>query len=64
MEDEFYTPDEVAALLKVTRQAVYNWVARGRLKAVKAERVTRIRRVDLETFLQPIEPEEQTKAAA
>lgn len=64
MEDEFYTPEEVAALLKVSRQAVYNWIARGRLKAVKAERVTRIRRADLETFLQPVETEEHAKTAA
>ena len=64
MEDEFYTPEEVATLLKVSRQAVYNWIARGRLKAVKAERVTRIRRADVEALLQPIEPEEHAKTAA
>ncbi len=61
--EEYYTPEEVAEKLKVTRQAVYNWIARGKLRAVRAERVVRIPRGALEEFLRPVDPE-QGKAAA
>ena len=56
VSDTYYKPDEVAALLKVTKQAVYNWINEGRLKAVKAGRATRVSREALAEFLEPVEP--------
>ena len=44
---EYLTPEEVAALLKVTRRTVYNWLKRGTLPAVQFGRGWRIRREDL-----------------
>ncbi len=54
MTSEYLTPDEVASLLQVSRQVVYNWVNDGRLRAVKAGRTVRIPRYALEAFLQPV----------
>ncbi len=54
MTSEYLTPDEVASLLQVSRQVVYNWVNDGRLRAVKAGRALRIPRYSLEAFLQPV----------
>ena len=56
VSDTYYKPDEVATLLKVTKQAVYNWINEGRLKAVKAGRATRVSREALAEFLEPAEP--------
>ena len=42
MADTFYTPEELAALLKVTRQAIYNWIQQGRMEAVRIGRTVRI----------------------
>jgi excisionase family DNA binding protein len=50
LHKEFYRPDEVevASLLRVTRQTVYNWMDRGNLKASKiAGKTLRIRRNDI-----------------
>jgi excisionase family DNA binding protein len=56
MTDEYFTVEEVAARLKVSRQAVYNWITEGRLRAVKAGRAVRISRAALDEFLQPAVP--------
>ena len=42
MVDKFYTPDELASMLKVTRNAIYNWIADGTISAVKIGRTVRI----------------------
>ena len=42
MANRFYTPDELAAMLKVTRQAIYNWIQQGRMEAVRIGRTVRI----------------------
>ncbi len=42
MTDKFYTPDEIAQELKVTPQAVYNWITKGRLEAIKIGRIVRV----------------------
>jgi excisionase family DNA binding protein len=47
-----YTMNEVAALLKVHRNTVENWVRSGRLPVQRlGHRTVRIRREDLEAFL-------------
>ena len=51
MADAFYTPDELAALLKVTRQAIYNWVQQGRMEAVRIGRTVRIPGEEVERLL-------------
>jgi excisionase family DNA binding protein len=51
MSDEYLTPNEVALTLKVTLTCVYNWIKDGRLVALKAGDLWRIRQSDLEAFL-------------
>lgn len=50
-EDEYYSIEEVAEKLKVAYLTVYRWVQAGKLKALKAGKQYRIKREDLETFL-------------
>jgi len=42
---------EVAKELNVTRQAIYNWINDGKLKSVKFQHVIRVRREDLNEFM-------------
>jgi excisionase family DNA binding protein len=50
--DELLTIDEVAGLLKLNRQTIYNYVDRGHLPAVRiGKRRVRIRRSALEKFI-------------
>ena len=51
MADPFYTPDELAALLKVTRQAIYNWIQQGQIEAVRIGRTVRIPGEEVERLL-------------
>ncbi len=52
----FVTVRETCALLKVSRQTVYEWMKSGKLKAVKAGRLVRIRVEDLDSFLKEWRP--------
>ena len=54
--DEYYTVDEVATLLKVTRATVYNWMRDGRLGYVVVGDHRRIPRAALEAFIKQPEP--------
>jgi excisionase family DNA binding protein len=54
MATNYFTPDEVASRLQVSRQVVYNWINDGRLRAVKAGRTLRIPDYALDAFLQPV----------
>lgn len=57
--NRFYTPAEVAELLKTTRRTVYNWIEKGQLKSIKAGKLVRITRADLEEFIgQPLSDDE------
>ena len=51
MADTFFTPDELASLLKVTRQAIYNWIQQGRIEAVRIGRTVRIPAEEVERLL-------------
>jgi excisionase family DNA binding protein len=51
MADRFYTPEELAAMLKVTRQAIYNWIQQGRMEAVRIGRTVRIPAEEVERLL-------------
>lgn len=48
---EYYTPQEVAAMLKVTVQTVRNWYRSGDLTVMRAGRAIRIKPADLDKFL-------------
>ena len=49
---EFLTVLEIATVLRVNPQTVRNWIQHGTLPAVKLGRSVRIRRTDLETYLE------------
>jgi excisionase family DNA binding protein len=52
----YYSPDEVAASLKVTRRTVYNWLYSGALKGAKAGVSWRITQGQLDAFLKSDAP--------
>ena len=52
MNEQFYTPREVASTLKVAYLTVYRWIKAGKLKAYKVEKQYRIRKEDLDSFLE------------
>ena len=56
MKEEFFTVREIAEQLKVSRQAVYEWINAGSLRAVKAGNRTRIPASALNEFLRPLTP--------
>ncbi len=51
MAEAFYTPEELATMLKVTRQAVYNWIQQGHMEAVRIGRTVRIPSEEVERVL-------------
>lgn len=59
MEDAYLTVDEVAKRLRVTKQAVYNWIADGRLRAVRvAGKAIRIPVSSVLAILEPVQPDD------
>lgn len=48
-----YTPLEVAEIMQVSRQTVYNWINRGTLKAFKAGHSVRISESELKKMKNP-----------
>lgn len=59
MEETYLTVKEVADKLRVTRQAIYNWISEGRLKAVKVGgKSVRIPASSIAALIQPLEPGE------
>jgi excisionase family DNA binding protein len=54
MEEQYLTVRQVAERLQVTRQAVYNWINEGRIKAVKLGKSVRIPVSSLLAFMQPV----------
>jgi len=47
-----FTPDEVAELLCVSRYTVYRLIEQGNLPTVRIGRLRRVRRVDLERWME------------
>ncbi|MBU1144590.1 MAG: helix-turn-helix domain-containing protein [Firmicutes bacterium] len=47
-----YTVDEIKEILKVTQRTLYNYIKSGNLKAVKIGKYWRIKKSDLEEFLE------------
>ena len=56
--EEFYTIDEVAKMLKVTRATVYEWMRSGQLVYVQVGGRRRITQKALNTFIKEGRPEE------
>ncbi|WP_128381090.1 helix-turn-helix domain-containing protein [Streptomyces cavernae] len=52
-----YKPEEAAAVLRFGRSTVYELMAEGVLKYVKRGRSRRIRRSDLEAYVNSLEPQ-------
>lgn len=49
---DFYTPEEVAQILKVRKHTVWNWLREGSLKGTKINgKIWRITTKDLEEFI-------------
>lgn len=48
----FYKLQEVADILRVTRQTIYNYVTAGKLRATKFGKEYRVREEDLQEFIQ------------
>ena len=51
METAFYTPREVADLLKLRTETIYEYVREGKLRALRFGNRYRISQADLEAFL-------------
>ena len=64
--ERLYSPEEAADYLGIHVQTVRAWIRSGRLKASRlaGQRVLRIRASDLQTVLEPVEPERPTNASA
>lgn len=50
-QERFYTPPELAAHYRITRQAIWNWIRQGRLKAIRLGTVYRISESEWNSFL-------------
>ena len=54
----YYTPEEVADILKVRKHTVWNWLREGTLKGTKINgKIWRITEKDLEAFINKEESE-------
>lgn len=58
-QEQYYSIEEVANLLKVAYLTVYRWVQSGKLSALKAGKQYRISKADLDTFLTSHKNEKQ-----
>lgn len=56
MDEKLYTVKEVADQFRVSRQAVYDWVYRGDLRAIKIGDRIRIPESALRAFVKAVEP--------
>jgi excisionase family DNA binding protein len=51
MAKEFYTPEQLAELLQVSKPAVYKWAAEGRIEVVRIGRTVRIPASEVDRLL-------------
>lgn len=58
LDEEYFTVQEVAKRFRVSRQAVYDWIDAGRLRAVRVGERVRIPASALQEFIKPIAPGE------
>lgn len=58
MNETYLTVKEIADKFRVSRQAVYDWIESGQLKAVRVGKRVRVPESSLAGFVKPIEPGE------
>ena len=51
MEEKYYTPQEIAEILKVSYMTVYRWIRAGKLEAYQVQKQYRIRETDFNRFM-------------
>jgi len=51
-EEQYYSIEEVAKMLKVAYLTVYRWVSSGKLLSYKAGKQHRISKTDLDKFIE------------
>lgn len=61
MPEDFVTPEEIIAELKIAKSTLYGWIRRGILPAVKVGDLYRIRRADYEAFKRPTKKQSDDK---
>ena len=52
MEEKYYTPQEIAELLKINYMTVYRWIRAGKLEAYQVQKQYRIREADFNRFME------------
>jgi len=52
VDEQLYTPQEVADYLKVDVRTVYRWLREGKMNAIRFQREYRIAEGDLRDFLE------------
>jgi excisionase family DNA binding protein len=60
---DLYTPEEVAKRLKVSRQAVYQWLTTGKLVGMKAGQGWRITEEEMLKFMRLCAAKQRRKVA-
>lgn len=50
--EQYYTIEEVAEMLKVAYLTVYRWIQSGKLKSQKAGKQYRIKKTELDRFIE------------
>lgn len=55
MNETYLTVKEIATKFRVSRQAVYDWIESGQLKAVRVGKRVRIPESSVAGFIKPIE---------
>lgn len=61
LREAYYTPEEVAERLSVHPNTVRLWLRQGRMSAVRAGRLWRVRESDLQAFLKESRGQEEGK---
>ncbi len=51
INEQYYSIEEIAKMLKVTYLTVYRWIQSGKLKSHKAGKQYRIKQSDLDYFI-------------
>ena len=64
MENDLMSEQEVAALLKIARNTVYELIKRGELKSVKVGKQLRVSRVEINRYLSQPHPAEKPQVPA
>lgn len=56
MDEKYYTVKEIAQRFQVSRQAVYDWIKEGKLRAIQIGERVRVPESALNDFVRPIQP--------